>query len=113
MGSIDYPLNDSRGCGGIMRVAPVALYYQPAGDGDRKVIDATAAEVAAITHGGPLGWLPAAILCHVVSVGVYGENAMTLREAAVEAWVTARRRYAGTVGDIYLNRLGALIGNAS
>ena len=51
MGTMEQPLNDSKGCGGVMRVAPVGL-----------VVDsATAAftlgcEAAAITHGHPSGY---------------------------------------------------------
>lgn len=54
------PMNNSKGCGGIMRTAPVALFA--AVDGrisieDTMVLSADAAE---ITHQHPLGWLPSA-----------------------------------------------------
>ncbi len=58
--------NNSRGCGGIMRVAPVGLFY--AGDFIRQNFNislnelAEAGAVAArFTHLHPLGWLPAAL----------------------------------------------------
>lgn len=54
MGSIDAPLNSSKGCGGVMRVAPLALYYKPENDADQRSLDADGAEIAAITHGHPL-----------------------------------------------------------
>ena len=46
------PRNGSKGCGGVMRVAPVALmpYNEPI-----EKIDMEAAQVAAITHGNSLG----------------------------------------------------------
>lgn len=66
-GTIDDPINHSKGCGGVMRVAPVGLYFSgnqiPIEQSDR-----IAAEAAAITHGHELGWLPAAALAHIVRV---------------------------------------------
>ena len=35
MGTIKKPINNSKGCGGIMRVAPVALYFQNTGTQDK------------------------------------------------------------------------------
>ena len=53
------PINNSKGCGGVMRVAPLGLirYGQPSQE---------AAEVAAITHGHPLGYIPAAIFAQMI-----------------------------------------------
>ena len=64
MGSAEQPLNHSKGCGGVMRVAPVGLA--------RAVGDPFAAgcEIAAITHGHPSGFLAA------------GFQALAIREAA-------------------------------
>ena len=55
-GTTERPINASKGCGGIMRVAPIGLY-----------LDRDAAELAAVTHGHPLGWMPAAALTHILS----------------------------------------------
>ncbi len=64
-GTLDRPVNSSKGCGGVMRAAPVGLYFC-----DRKIwigeSDKAAAETAAVTHGHELGWLPAAGLAHIV-----------------------------------------------
>jgi ADP-ribosylglycohydrolase len=49
------PVNDSKGCGGVMRVAPVALHGGVPDD----AVFALAATVAALTHGHPSGWLSA------------------------------------------------------
>jgi ADP-ribosylglycohydrolase len=59
-GTIEEPLNDSKGCGGVMRVAPVAL--APPADG----AFAFGAEVAALTHGHPSGHLSAGFLALAV-----------------------------------------------
>lgn len=59
------PLNNSKGCGGIMRVAPVGLYFV-----DRKYglqdIDIMGAKAAVLTHGHEMGYIPAAMLVHII-----------------------------------------------
>ena len=64
-GTIDNPLNKSKGCGGVMRVAPVGLYFNDR-NMDVKEIARIGAEAAAVTHGHPLGWMPAAALAQIV-----------------------------------------------
>ena len=46
--------NDSKGCGGVMRVAPLALNYP---EMDIETIDYEGAQIAAITHGHSLGYM--------------------------------------------------------
>ncbi len=75
-------LNDSKGCGGIMRIAPFALFY---GNADMKRLDREAAEIAAITHGHPLGYMPTAVLAHIINRLLYGEGGLTLKEIVLEA----------------------------
>ena len=53
IGTIENPINDSKGCGGIMRVAPIGLYIS-----DPEYAGQLAAEASAITHGNPLGIIP-------------------------------------------------------
>lgn len=57
-------MNNSCGCGGVMRTAPLALLNQLHGyvDGDKLYCDMCAAEAARITHKHPLGFIPSAIL---------------------------------------------------
>ncbi len=64
------PLNDSKGCGGIMRIAPLALSRHR----DIIKMDYEAAQIAAITHGHSLGYMPAAVLAHIISRIVYPEG---------------------------------------
>lgn len=70
-GTIDKPCNQSKGCGGIMRVAPIGLFFDPK-DMPQKDIDHLGAEAAAITHGHVMGWLPAAAFVHMISRITYG-----------------------------------------
>ncbi len=70
---IGTPLNNSKGCGGIMRVAPLALDYEDVAFED---LDMEAAEISAITHGHSLGYMPSAVLVHIINSIVFtGEKA--------------------------------------
>ena len=64
-GTIEEPINNSKGCGGIMRIAPIGIYFN-----DRNYvienIDMIGAETAALTHGHELGYIPAAALVHII-----------------------------------------------
>lgn len=58
-GTTERPLNDSKGCGGVMRIAPVGLIG--ANDPFRLGCD-----LAAITHGHPSGYLAAGFVARVL-----------------------------------------------
>ena len=63
--------NNSKGCGGIMRVAPMALLmagYWSRGESfyDVPFMDEAGGEVAAVTHKHPLAFLPSAMLTHLI-----------------------------------------------
>ena len=67
MGTIEEPINDSKGCGGVMRVAPVALYFK-----GNSFDPLDGARAAAITHGHPLGYIPATAFVTILHRIVYG-----------------------------------------
>jgi len=69
MGCIEEPINDSCGCGGVMRVAPVGLYRKNMSGAE---VMLEAAEAAAITHGHPMGYIPAGVLAFIIHRIVYG-----------------------------------------
>ena len=58
-GTPERPINDSKGCGGLMRVAPAGLV-----DGDAFSLGA---ELAALTHGHPTGYLAAGAFAEIIS----------------------------------------------
>ena len=64
-GTVEVPLKDSKGCGGVMRVAPIGLYFTDT-DISYEYSDMLAAEASALTHGHDLGYIPAAALVHIV-----------------------------------------------
>ena len=61
------PINSSMGCGGIMRVAPIGLYncFSPHN------AFTIAGEVAALTHGHRMGYLPAGALAYIINSIVF------------------------------------------
>ncbi|WP_225978572.1 ADP-ribosylglycohydrolase family protein [Gandjariella thermophila] len=60
-GTFEHRLNDSKGNGGVMRAAPVALW-----PGDVREVFELAARTAAITHSHPSGYLSAGTLAVIV-----------------------------------------------
>lgn len=88
-GSIANPINNSKGCGGIMRVAPIGLYFNLNPD----MIDEIGAEAAALTHGHELGYLPAAVLVHIIHRLARNDD-ITVLQAVLDARAATARRYA-------------------
>ena len=78
--------NNSCGCGGVMRTAPLALLCQLHGysGGDKLYCDMCAAEAARITHKHPLGFIPSAILNDVLMQMLEGSEG---REEGLESFV--------------------------
>ncbi len=80
MGTINNPLNDSKGCGGLMRVAPVALALYNTRLSTRETA-LIGADIAAITHGHELGYMPAAALVYILTELLKGQTlSQTLKE---------------------------------
>lgn len=87
MGTVAHPINSSKGSGGVMRVAPVGLFCRSLPDaGDDTARGRLAFELgcaaAAITHGHPLGYLPAGFLAAMIFSLVSGG---TLEDAIGDA----------------------------
>jgi len=82
-GSIERPENNSKGCGGVMRVAPIGLYF-----GDSWMaplaIDLMGADAAALTHGHEMGYIPAAMLVHIVRLVSHSDE-ITLKDAVLDS----------------------------
>ncbi len=76
-GAVANRINRSKGCGGVMRVAPIGLFTCGS---DMNILDSDrlGAEAAAITHGHDLGWIPAAALAHIVRRLAENENETVL-----------------------------------
>ncbi len=68
VGTVAEPLNDSKGCGGIMRAAPAGLLYEPQTAFDM------GCRLAALTHGHPSGYLSAGFFACLVSALLRGSD---------------------------------------
>jgi ADP-ribosylglycohydrolase len=60
------PINNSKGCGGVMRIAPIPLYAAVDNRMDILEADKLAGDAAEITHQHPLGYIPASLMSHVI-----------------------------------------------
>ena len=86
--------NDSKGCGGIMRAAPLGAEDYP---WDMETLDMESAQLAAVTHGHSLGYMPAAVLVHIIHRIVFPPKGsrMPLKEIILEAEETIGRIFSG------------------
>lgn len=64
MGTIDKPLNDSMGCGGIMRVHPIGFLFAKYPERAFQL----GMRSAALTHGNPNGYIPAGFLAMLIAL---------------------------------------------
>ena len=87
-----------------MRIAPLALKYKYFTH--QEDLDKEAAQLAAITHGHSLGYMPAAMLAHIVSGLALVDHRMSLEEVVIEAREAAERLFAG---DRHLDELVEII----
>lgn len=67
-GTIEKPINDSKGCGTVMRVAPIGIYFK-----DENESGIIASEVSALTHGHPLGIIPSYVFASMLNLIVNKE----------------------------------------
>ncbi|ABW66075.1 ADP-ribosylglycohydrolase family protein [Desulfosudis oleivorans] len=74
-GSMKEPINDSKGCGGVMRIAPVGLTQA------LEIVFETGCEVAALTHGHPTGYLAAGCLAQIIRHIIDGYSLIQAIEA--------------------------------
>ena len=63
LGSVEKPINDSKGCGGVMRTAPLGFLGDAVDDATLYVLGAAA---AALTHGHPDGYAPSGVMALAV-----------------------------------------------
>ena len=77
-------INTSKGCGGVMRVAPIGLFIDKF-DGDFDKVAFFAADAAAITHGHELGYIPAAALAYIVAKLYKGAELIDAIENCIKA----------------------------
>jgi ADP-ribosyl-[dinitrogen reductase] hydrolase len=92
LGTRRSPLNDSKGCGGVMRIAPVGLAFaRPF---------TTACDIAALTHGHASGWLAAGAMAALLAALRDGMGLRDATNAALTALSTEPQQFetAGAIG---------------
>lgn len=79
-GTLEKPINQSKGCGSVMRVAPIGLYFSQE---PLEQIGIYGAEAGAITHGHPLGIMPCYLFTVLINLLSYTN--LSIEEATQEA----------------------------
>ena len=85
MGTIDNPINNSKGCGGVMRIAPVGLFYK---DADKAFM--IGCKCAAITHGHPSGYLASGVMASIISMIISGDSLQDAVAASIRILKTQK-----------------------
>lgn len=83
-GTLGQPINDSKGCGGVMRIAPIALFS------NEDVIGEFSAKTCALTHGHPFAILSAYALGYIIyyAFADYSiEDAVKIAIDKMNSWV--------------------------
>ena len=103
---VEWKRNNSKGCGAIMRVAPLALAYE---FGPIENLDKQAAEISAITHCHPLGYITSAVLVHVINRIVFSRNGDKLKDIVLDAKNVVNNLFKG---EKHLAEMNCLIDKA-
>lgn len=88
-GTIRNPINDNKGCGGIMRSAPVGLFFR-----NTEMISQTdmlSAEISAITHGHELGYIPSATFAHIINL--ISHSNISLKNAVTDSILHTKKLF--------------------
>ena len=111
-GGISQSINDSKGCGGVMRTAPVALFCYAKG-ANALGADELAAEAAAITHSHVLGHLPSYALNHILYEILGGADLSDAINRAIEATETRYACEEDAALGISKMRIASMLGDNS
>ncbi len=85
IGTVDEPMNDSKGCGAVMRAAPFGVAGQTREEAFR-----TARDAGALTHGHPSGYLSGGYLAAVV-FGLVRDEPLDAAMRAADGLLAAER----------------------
>lgn len=87
--------NNSKGCGGVMRVAPIGLFFEDSSFPDFyniEEIDQIGADAAELTHHHELGFIPAAALVHIISLIAHNDK-ISLLDAVLDMKTAIQKQY--------------------
>ncbi len=86
----DPACNDSKGCGGVMRMAPVGLVFGQRGAAPRETMG-LGKSLAALTHGHPTGYIAAGAFAVLIAEIVQGHDLKEALVSSMNVWPTSRR----------------------
>ncbi len=92
MGTIAEPVNQSKGCGGVMRTAPCGMLRMSDLPEDEDAYARQGAMAAAITHGHILGYVPSAMLADIVHM-ILREDGRSLETIVLDSLKRALRLF--------------------
>ena len=98
--------NRSKGCGGVMRIAPVGLFQYRRGP-DQDAAFELGADLAALTHGQPTGSLTAGVLAVLVMALVAGQSLADALDGAKAVLVRHRHHEETLAALLAAERLAA------
>ena len=101
-------VNDSCGCGGIMRVAPMPLFIAANPCMSMEQTDLTSAEIARLTHKHPFGFLPAAMLSHLI-LSIMNKPVEEVRQAIATLVIQSAQAVAKLYQNEFVSEKIALI----
>ena len=97
------PINNSKGCGGIMRIAPIPLYGLSQNRiNNVAILNELAADASKITHEHPLGYIPAYITSHIIYRLATDEfpTRETFKDYVCEAMQMADEKYNSLINEL-------------
>ena len=97
------PINNSKGCGGIMRIAPIPLYGLSQNRiSNVAILNELAADASKITHEHPLGYIPAYITSHIIYRLATNEfpTRETFKDYVCEAMQMADEKYDSQINEL-------------
>jgi ADP-ribosylglycohydrolase len=97
-GTIEEPINDSKGCGGVMRMAPAGLITL--GPVDVAEIMDRGSRLAALTHGHPSGYLSAGALAAIIHAIVWHDRPLDAALDGTEQLLEIEERGGEVLGSL-------------
>ena len=84
MGTLDAPVNNSKSCGAVMRMAPIGLMYS---NNPEMAFD-IGMKCGVMTHGNPTAYLPAGVFACIVAHATRGEDIPTAIQKSLDTLKT-------------------------
>ena len=88
-GTIEKPVNNSKGCGGVMRVAPIGLFFDDNGAENAGLL---AAQSCALTHGHELGYIPCYFIAYLINLLSHSDT-INIKDAVMQALSATSKKF--------------------